>query len=60
MFFVFQFERQLLNTRKGLFTYKVLPSGVPSRPAIFHRTMEGNLFQGNIQLVWRISIILWT
>ena len=34
-----------VNTHKGLFTYKVLPFGVLSSPAIFQRTMEG-LLQG--------------
>ncbi|XP_038590459.1 uncharacterized protein K02A2.6-like [Micropterus salmoides] len=34
-----------INTHKGLFTYKVLPFGVSSSPAIFQRTMEG-LLQG--------------
>lgn len=34
-----------INTLKGLFTYKVLPFGVSSSPAIFQRTMEG-LLQG--------------
>ena len=34
-----------INTHKGLFTYKVLPYGVSSSPAIFQWTMEG-LLQG--------------
>eukprot|EP00066_Takifugu_rubripes_P012215 XP_011601481.1 PREDICTED: uncharacterized protein K02A2.6-like [Takifugu rubripes] len=34
-----------INTHKGLFTYRVLPFGVSSSPAIFQRTMEG-LLQG--------------
>ena len=32
-----------VNTHKGLFTYKVLPFGVSSSPAIFQRTIEGVL-----------------
>lgn len=32
-----------VNTHKGLFTYKVLPFGVASSPAIFQRTIEGVL-----------------
>ncbi|KAG1927827.1 K02A2.6-like [Pimephales promelas] len=32
-----------VNTHKGLFTYRVLPFGVSSSPAIFQRTMEGVL-----------------
>ncbi|XP_042601491.1 uncharacterized protein K02A2.6-like [Cyprinus carpio] len=34
-----------INTHQGLFTYKRLPFGVSSAPAIFQRTME-NLLQG--------------
>lgn len=34
-----------VNTHKGLYTYRVLPFGVSSSPAIFQRTMEG-LLQG--------------
>ncbi|XP_042613167.1 uncharacterized protein K02A2.6-like [Cyprinus carpio] len=32
-----------VNTHKGLFTYRVLPFGVSSSPAIFQRTIEGVL-----------------
>ena len=42
-----------INTHKGLFTYKVLPFGVSSCPAIFQRTMEG-LLQG----IPRVAIFL--
>ena len=42
-----------INTHKGLFTYKVLPFGVSSSPAIFQRTMEG-LLQG----IPRVAIFL--
>lgn len=34
-----------INTHKGLYTYRVLPFGVSSSPAIFQQTMEG-LLQG--------------
>ncbi|XP_062297408.1 uncharacterized protein K02A2.6-like [Scomber scombrus] len=42
-----------INTHKGLFTYRVLPFGVSSSPAIFQRTMEG-LLQG----IPRVTIFL--
>lgn len=32
-----------INSHKGLFTYRVLPFGVSSSPAIFQWTMEGLL-----------------
>lgn len=48
-----------INTRKGLFTYKVLPFGVSSCPAIFQRTMEG-LLQGIPQVAVFLDDILLT
>lgn len=48
-----------INTHKGLFTYKVLPFGVSSSPAIFQRIMEG-LLQGIPQVAIFLDDILLT
>ncbi|XP_055721195.1 uncharacterized protein K02A2.6-like [Salvelinus fontinalis] len=48
-----------INTHRGMFTYKRLPFGVSSAPAIFQRTMEG-ILQGIPKVAVYLDDILVT